>query len=523
MDFPALCRLTLAACFAAALGAAAPAVEEWVPLRWEGGPLEVHRRAQPEFEALSPIAAEQLLAAYEPAALSLLDETPFNCLLLTWSAGTAGAPGVADHRVLAAAFAKQAQQRGIAAVAVVEPGPDWLDAVREAGSAGFGGVALDGAFTAEQVEHASGVLPAEAVVIALIAWRQALALEQPPIVASGDGVWPALLTAEDESDSFESGPTSDPWVVANSWRIAALRAGSDGRAVWSGHRPQRYRDQPFAAEDYLRAIADTAMAGGLWAVVLDGDWQAGLLAGDEEKREGWKRIAAAVAFFEQQAAWRELPPSSAVVAVLDPETLDVFSDGETLNLLAVRHVPHRVVLRGDLPGGGLPEGVGGVTFDFAPKPEEVDLLRAFAASGGAVFTGPNWAAAEVEIGLPVAALGAGGRMAYPEEAFEEDKFATDLRQRLDENGSTIRIFNTGTLMSYYAELGRRGVLHLTEYSDYPTDNVTVRFPRKIEKATWTTLDGYEQELEVYDTVGGGEIVIPEVPVYCAVTLEFVAR
>ncbi len=511
-------RLTPVALLAAAMATAGPA--EWVPLRWEGGPLEAHRRAQPEFEADSPVSAEFLLQAYEAASLNLVQDTPFNCLLLTWSVGEA-TPADASQRSLAAAFAQQAEERGITALAVVEPGSVWLEAVEAAVGAGFSGIVLDGEFGAEQVGQAAKTLAGRGQLVALGDWRRTLSLEAPAVVGPSDGIWPALFTAEDESDSFQSGPTTNPWVLSNGWRVAAARAGAADRPVWAGHRPKRYRDQPFTDIDYMRAIADTAMVGGRWAVSLDGEWQAGLLAGDPEKLAGWRRIAAAAAFFEQHAAWRALPAQPAVVVTLDPSEPDVFSSADTLNLLAVRHVPHRVLLRERLGVDGLPAGAHGMTFDLGPSEAEAAAIRGLISSGGTLFTGPGWALAGVDLGLPRAALGAGGWMAYPSAEFEGDQFATDLRKRLDESGSSIRIFNTGTLMSFYTEQGDQGVLHLTEYSDYPTENITVRFPRKISKAVWTTLDGYEEELEVYDTDGGGEIVIPETPWYCAVTIDFI--
>jgi len=510
-------RVILAALFAAALAAAGPA--EWVPLRWEGGPLEVRRRAQPDFEAASPIASELLLQAYQPDSLDLFNDTPFNCLLLTWSLGEP-TDDDAEQRSLAAALARRAQQRGVAAMAVIEPGSAWIEALEAAAEASFDGVVLDGDFSAEQVQQAADVLAGRGALVALGDWRRTLALREPAVIGPRDGIWPMLFTAEDESDTFQSGPTTNPWVLSNGWRVAAVRAGAAGRPVWAGHRPKRYRDQPFSATDYVRAVADTAMAGGRWAVALDGEWQAGLLNGDEEKLEGWRRIAAAAAFFEQHAAWREIPPQPAVVVALDPDQPDVFSHADTLNLLAVRHVPHRVVLRPELSRQGLPKGLHGLTFDHEPSDDEATAIDTLIQSGGTLFTGPRWGRAGVSLGIPKAALGAGGLMAYPSEKFEEDQFATDLRKRLDESGSTIRIFNTGTLMSFYTEQGDRGVLHITEYSDYPTDNVTVRFPRKIAKAVWTTLEGDEEELEVYDTDGGGEIVIPETSWYCAVTIDF---
>jgi hypothetical protein len=78
-------------------------------------------------------------------------------------------------------------------------------------------------------------------------------------------------------------------VLANGWRVAALRAASAGEPVWAGHRPKQYRKQPLWKADYVRAIADAAMAGGRWVVTLDGDWQAGLLTGTRRSSRAGKR------------------------------------------------------------------------------------------------------------------------------------------------------------------------------------------------------------------------------------------
>ena len=503
---------------------AAPPPAQWVPLRWEGGPLEILRRAQPEAEAPAAIDPELLLQAYQPDALQLLEDAPFNCLLLTWSLGAASEAD-AEQRAAVAALARAAREKGFAALGVVSPGPDWEAAVRAAAEAGLDGVALDGPFHPEQSLRAAEILAGRGAVVTFGKWQDALALPDPPIRAGGDGVWPALLTAEDDTDAFQSGPTKNPWVVANAWRVDALRADRSGRPVWSTHRPKRYRKQPLVAADYVRAVADTAMAGGRWAVTLDGEWQAGLIRGDPDKLEGWRAIAAAAAFFEAHADWRALQPQAALAVAYDPVDPDQLSGQEVLNLLAVRHVPHRLVLRRSVAAGRIPPAAQALTFDFAPSDAERAALKAFAQGGGIVFTGPRWASAGVELGLPAPAGDRGGVLAYADAKIDEDRFATDLRRRLDESGRAIRIFNTGTLMSFYTETeaGDRAVLHLTEHSDYPTDNVTVRLPKPIQKAVWTTLAGEEEELQVYDTEGGGEVVIPEVPGYGALTVDFEAR
>jgi hypothetical protein len=117
--------------------------------------------------------------------------------------------------------------------------------------------------------------------------------------------------------------------------------------------------------------------------------------------------------------------------------------------------------------------------------------------------------------------GKGSKVAFPAPELNGDKFASELRDRLEKKQAAPKIYNVGTIMSRYSEDpdSGRAVLQLTEYSDYPTENVTVRLPAKMAKARFIPLEGSEEDLEIYEGDGGSEIVIPEVPYYCAVVLE----
>ena len=61
--------------------------DRWVPARWEGGPLEVARRAEGKTVAADGPTRDVILKWYDPATLGLLEGTPVNCLLVTFSAG----------------------------------------------------------------------------------------------------------------------------------------------------------------------------------------------------------------------------------------------------------------------------------------------------------------------------------------------------------------------------------------------------------------------------------------------------
>jgi hypothetical protein len=86
-----------------------------------------------------------------------------------------------------------------------------------------------------------------------------------------------------------------------------------------------------------------------------------------------------------------------------------------------------------------------------------------------------------------------------------------------------RLYNVGTIISLYsadAEHGR-ALVQMTEYGDYPTENVTVKFPQKVKRAQWYAIGQPEQDLRVFDGEdGGSEIDLAQVPFYCAIVVEY---
>ena len=97
--------------------------DSWIPAHWPGGPLELERRAKAKTAPSDPAIREAIATWYDPATLSLLDGSPVNCLLLTWSAGADGVIERQQHQ-LVKAYAAEAHRRGIAVLGLVYPGAD---------------------------------------------------------------------------------------------------------------------------------------------------------------------------------------------------------------------------------------------------------------------------------------------------------------------------------------------------------------------------------------------------------------
>jgi hypothetical protein len=567
----------LLATFVASIPAAVPP-SSCTPLRWDGGPLELVRRERyshweqarvAEFErklaqqtktagvfanhdeekarpkpfatpAMNDAQRQAVRDWYRSSTLDLLEGSPYNCLLLTWSLGDS-AESESEHRILAAEYAGQARNRGLAVLAVIEPGPEWLGAV-EAAAGVFDGVVLESRFSGEPSGAiAEGEFPAgaasqaiellkvknpEAYVVSMSSWERVERDPRFPVLASHSGIWPGMLSPS-EATGWGAGPTSNPWVLSNGWQIGVLLADQSGRPAWMGHRPKPHRPQPLEFKDYLRVVADSGMAGARWVVAVGDDWRPRLLAGNQEALEEWRQLADAVRFFEKQnREWSRYRVSPSVVVVHDPSHQSAFDSFDVLNMLAVRQVPHRIVLRPDLAPLAVEQGTAVVAFDHAPpNSAEHDALQSFTGSGGTLVTGPHWYTAQSQAGaaFPRLIAGKGSIRGFPtEQAVDSDRFSRAIRDIVDNKHSAPKLYNVGSIISLYSLDSSTGqaLLQMTEYGDYPTENITVRLPRKIRQARLLAMGQEPQELKIYEGEdGGSEIDIPQVPFYGAVILD----
>ncbi len=548
---------------AVSLVAATPP-REWVPLRWDGGPLELVRRERVMIreaeerriadEALKnatrvvggwsahyvplnpkngperPLSREQEQAIrdwYQPKTLSLLDHSPYNCVLLTWSLGES-AEFESAQRAAAGGYAAKLREEGLVVLAVIEPGAGWQPAV-EAAAGLFDGVVLEGEFPEGAAQQALETLHRknpDALVIPMTSWERIHRDTRFPVLAGNSGIWPGMLTPT-EAQGFGAGPTSNPWVLSNGWQVGALRAGETGRAVWMAHRPNPRKPQPLELQDYLRAVADSGMAGASWVVAVGNEWRPGLFSGDKAALEEWRRLGEYVLFFqEQNRDFSEYEVSPSVLIVHDPSDQSQFDSFDILNMLAVRQIPHRVLLRPDLRPAEIEKKTKVLAFDLAPpRPPEYDTLQFFTSSGGTLVTGPRWWLEQEQEGpnFKRVIAGAGSiRTFATKEAMDSDRFSRAMRDLVDQKRAAPKMFNVGTIISLYRfdPATNRALVQMTEYGDFPTENVTIKIPRKVSRAELRAFGKEPQELKIYDGQdGGSEIDVPKVPFYCAIIVD----
>jgi len=91
---------------------------------------------------------EALTKWYEPSTLNLLENTPINCLLVTFSIGAPSEAEASQHQLIKE-YALAARKRGVAVLGIVYPGAASRVIAAAAADAQLDGLVLDGEFPAE--------------------------------------------------------------------------------------------------------------------------------------------------------------------------------------------------------------------------------------------------------------------------------------------------------------------------------------------------------------------------------------
>jgi hypothetical protein len=241
--------------------------DTWVPARWQGGPLELQRRAENKTLPSDPAVRESIGKWYDPATLDLLKGTPINCLLVTW--GTGCDPETdKQQQDLVKSFAREALTRGISILGLVRSGSDPSSVSELTAGAGLDGLVIEGDSTGidryvAEVRRTLRERNSAAVVFPLIAWEKLQSDPDSPVLAAADAVAPGV---QELGEGADASPSSEPWIDSNIWLVRSIISWCAPRPVWLGEQ--------VAADatpgDYERAIADAAAGGGRWILSLIG-------------------------------------------------------------------------------------------------------------------------------------------------------------------------------------------------------------------------------------------------------------
>ncbi len=499
------------------LGAGDPA--SWVPARWEGGPLELSRRIKDKELAAHPATGEAISQWYAPSTLALLEPTPINCLLVSFSGGAPGEVEKRQHELIAE-YARAAHARGIAVLGIVYPGAEPLAAATAAAEAKLDGLVIETGFPnaadfAGKVEGALRASGSSALVLAISSDAGAGRTDKVPLRLL-EGVRPSARNLADMG--IRATASAEPWIDSNIWLVRSYRSDNERRPVWISQQPN-----PAAPGDYVRCVADAAVGGGRWIVALDDELRAKLFRKETDALTTWREIGVYLRFAEDHAQWRSFAPYGNLALIVDSASETPEISNEYLNLVARRQVPYRLVLRSQLSAAALESFQAVLAMDVdPPSAAERGLLRGFAEKGGLVIAGPSWGDAPKDEPYAEIPLGKGRIVVYKDDPPDAGSVARDLLELLTPEVMGLSVFNLPSAIASTSvePSGKRVLVQVLNYATAPSRRVTIRFNGTFHTARLYTPSSAPVDLKVRNTENGRtEFVIPELNAWCAIVLE----
>ncbi len=504
----------------AALFGTVPA-DRWVPARWDGGPMEVARRARDsKAPAAEPDLRKALEGWYDPSTLSILEGTPVNCLLLTFSADVDTEIEMRQRR-LVRDYVGKAREKGLAVLGIVHPARDPAAIATAAVDAGLDGLILearfpDGPSFAAKLKESLQASKSAAVV---------LQIEQDSAPARKSGAQLPVLegarpSARNLADmGIRAGPSAEPWIESNIWLVRSFRFGEARRPVWISQGPN-----PADPGDYARAVADASIAGGRWIVAPDDQLKAGLFRKKPDALAAWRSLAGYLKFAEDHDEWQNFQPYGNVAIVLDPAGDNSEFAHEYLNLVARRHVPYRVLPRSAVAPESLASFRVVLAADMAhPSDAERAILRHFAEKGGTVIAGAGWGNPPPDADYSSETVGKGRIIVYKDDPPDPETVARDMLDLLEPEVIGLALFNVPSVLAYVSAdvAGKRAVVQLLNYATAPFESkITVRIQGDFRKARLHTPESASVDLTVRPMSDGWtEFSLPKLAVWGAVLLE----
>ena len=482
-----------------------------VPMRWPAGPLDIARGEKAK--SFSADAAGVLRYWQDPASLGIVQDTPVNCLVVSWASGL---PADAGQQEALKPLIEKGRQAGLGFVGVIEGEANKPAALAAAQAAGLSAVAMEG-----DAPGSAG--------ITVVPWSKSAKVRSTagsPVLGISDGLWPGLPQASAQT----GGPTNLPWVDSNGAVLLIARALAPGKDVWICFDPPETAN--LAPEAYQLAVADPAAYGARWVISLDNQLRVDLTAKKPPALDAWKKVVGTLAFFEKHPQSRTYEPAGPLAVVSNFAGPDYDAGEEAINLFPRIRQPFRVMAR-SRAGSASFAGLQAIYYVDRDTPSRTMLreLSLFAQGGGTVFAPSNYPGVE---GTPVTtepyllfnirAVGKGRLAICKEDQPDPYDVVADIQNIISHRNDVLRLYNAPSMNFFYqaSAQGGQGVIHLLNYSRRPGSDGPLFYVKERHKVARLVSPELASPAELAwapQEAGGFELFLPKLAVYGAVELE----
>ena len=340
------------------------------------------------------------------------------------------------------------------------------------------------------------------------------------------GDWPGIKLGPGANERIAAGPTGEPWIDSNGWKVLLALARHPERQIWVEAAPREPRLYP---ENYVAGLADAAEHGGRWIIQLDDRLAAGIVSEDAASLAAWRRIGAAARFFADWK-WHGLQPLAWIGVVSDFAGDNEFLSHEVLNLLARANQPYRAIPLEQAS----PESLAGLKAVLYVNRQSLsaalrDALNGFAEHGGLVVAGKDWGAAagKVERGddhpqYQVRRVGKGRVAVALHPADDPYLLVQDAVVLLSHRHDLVRFWNGGAVRACLSASPNRrsALLQLVFYANARGGDSTVRIAGTYRTARLYAPDAPgSRDVPLIAERDAVELHLPAVGPYCAVQLD----
>ena len=344
----------------------------------------------------------------------------------------------------------------------------------------------------------------------------------PGGVALRDGVWPRVLTSA-KKENAEAGPTGAPWVDSNAWAVRLAQIMEPGKAVWLTYTPPG-GNEVVPLDAFLKPVVEAEAFGAHWVAALDKFFREALDNRTEKALDQWKRMGAALKWFEARREWRTWQPVASLAVVSTFEGDAKLLSEEFLNLAPRRYLAYRAVRAAAAAQAAFDKQKAILYLESEPPQGALrDRLLEFARAGGlliaplgTVSTPPE----ETRLEHSIRRHGK-GRIAMPLEKWNDPFLLVDqVHVLVGHREDAIRVWNAADLDTYYLASPKedRAVVHMVSYASGRTPRIVLGFDKPYRSARLLTLESERAVKPVKGRIGI-EIPIPEFTDYAALALE----